>query len=100
MSDAADFDKRVTRRVHKVLAWCRREAIDVTPGGEVSEEVAGRIIGYRGADTLAVQRAEGRLSPLLHVRRLGRTYFYDLASCALFIEQGFDAMLDENVTRD
>lgn len=99
MTAAADFDKRITRRLGIYRAWCRRNRIDVTPGGEVSEEVAGIIVGYRGTDTLAVQRAEGRLSPLLRVRRLGRSYLYDLASCALLVETGYDAMFDEKVTK-
>ncbi|MFL9936301.1 hypothetical protein P0D88_46575 [Paraburkholderia sp. RL18-103-BIB-C] len=102
MTAAADLDKRVTRRLGIYRAWCRKHGIDVTPGGEVAEEIAARIIGYgpnRG-ETLAVQRAEGRLSPLLRVRRLGRSYLYDLASCALFVETGYDAMLDEHLTRD
>ncbi|WP_228938231.1 hypothetical protein [Paraburkholderia saeva] len=99
---AADFDKRVTRRLRVVLAWCRKEHIDVTPGLEVSEAVAARIIGYgpdRG-ETLAVQRAEGRVSPLLRFRQLGRGYLYDLHSCAVFIEEKYDRMLDESLSRD
>ncbi|SAK77733.1 hypothetical protein AWB81_03757 [Caballeronia arationis] len=95
----ADLDERVTRRLSTLRAWCRKEGIDVTPGGEISEEAATRAVGYRGTEALAVQRAEGRLSPLLRVRRLGRSYLYDLASCALFVETGYDAMIDENVTR-
>jgi hypothetical protein len=96
---ATHFDKRITRRLRELRNWCRREGIDVTPGGEVSEEAATRAVGYRGTDTLAVQRAEGRLSPLLRLRRHGRGYLYDLHSCAVFIESRYDAMLDENVTK-
>ena len=99
MTAAADLDKRVTRLAGRYRAWCRREGVMVTPGGEVSEKIAGIILGYRGIDVLAVQRAEGRLSPLLRVRRLGRSYLYDLASCALVVESGYDAMLDEKVTK-
>jgi hypothetical protein len=96
----ADFDKRVTRREKEFRAWCRRENIDVTPGGEVSEKTAGILIGYQGRDTLAVQRMEGRLPPELRVRCLGRGYLYDVYSCAVFVEAGYDAWFDANVSRD
>jgi hypothetical protein len=98
MTAATDFNGRVTRRLGLYRAWCRRNRIDVTPGREVSEEVATRIVGYHGTDALAVQRAEGRLSPLLRLRRHGRGYLYDLHSCALFVETGYDAMLDEHLS--
>jgi hypothetical protein len=101
MSTAAtDLDKRIARRLSKLRAWCHRQGVDITPGGEVSEEAATRAVGYHGTDTLAVQRAEGRLPPLLRLRPHGRGYLYDLHSCAVFIESRYDAWLDENVSRD
>jgi hypothetical protein len=100
MNAADAFDRRVARRLGMYRAWCRSNRIDITPGGEVAEDVATQIVGYHGTDTLAVQRSEGRLSPLLRMRRHGRGYLYDLRSCALFVETGYDAMLDEHLSRE
>lgn len=98
---AADLDKRIARRLRFLRDWCRRQHIELTPGGEISEEAANRAVGYSwGSDTLATQRNEGRLSPLLRLRPHGRGYLYDLHSCAVFIESRYDAWLDENVSRD